>query len=276
MPGLILVVVLIVFPTLGIVRFSVGEQSSSGFTSGGASLASYFQLLTDGYYVQIILRSFGIAAVTTVLSLFMALPTAYFMSRSAPRLKAFLMIVILFPLLAGAVVQSIGWVTLLSPSGLLSQFLQRLGLIDSSLQVMQTPGTLIVIMALIDLPFIVLSVQGSLDLIVEGQERAALSLGATRLRAFRSVILPQMMPGIVTGTTLAFVITVNAYSAPRLIGGDSIQLASPEIYAIVTLDGNWPLGSALSIIVVALSLTIGGLYSLLMSRRFDKWRAEKR
>jgi putative spermidine/putrescine transport system permease protein len=271
-PGVLIIAVMLVAPLVGVVPFSFGEKAASGFSGGPFTFENYSRIFTDPYLLGIVVRSFAIAAVTTALALLLAMPISYFISRSGPRLKGFLMIMILFPLLAGGVIQSIGWVAILSSSGILSQAGQAAGILDGPLEIMQTPGTLIVIMALIDLPMIVLSIQSSLDAVGDTTERAAHSLGASRMRAFRTVTLPQIMPGVVAGTSLAFVLTVNAYPTPVLIGGSRIHMASPEIYSIVTRDGDWPQGTALALLVVALSLIITGLYSKFMSARFDKWR----
>ena len=271
-PGVLLLTVMLIIPMLNVLPFSFGERTTSGFSAGGFSFDNYARIFTDDYLRGVVVRTFVIALITTLLALILALPMTYFISRSKPRLKGFLMILILFPLLAGGVVQSIGWVAILSSSGIVSQLLQVAGIRDSSLEIMQTPQTIIVIMALIDLPMIVLAIQSSMDSIGDSTERAAQSLGASRFRAFRTVTVPQIMPGIVAGTSLAFVLTVNAYPTPVLIGGSQVRMASPEIYAIVTRDGDWTQGTALALVVVALSLLITGLYGKAMSQRFDKWR----
>lgn len=271
-PGVLLIAALLIAPLIGILPFSFGEKVIGSFSGGPFTFDNYLQVFTDSYLRGVLVRSFVIAIITTVLALVLALPISYFISRSQPRLKGLLMILILFPLLAGGVVQSIGWVAILSPSGITSQVLQSIGILGSPMEIMRTPQTIIVIMALIDLPMIVLSIQSSLDSVGDSTERAAQSLGASRFTAFRTVTLPQIVPGIVAGTSLAFVLTVNAYPTPVLIGGSAVQMASPEIYAIVTNDGNWPQGTALALIVVAFSLVITGLYSMFMSKHFDKWR----
>ena len=271
-PGVLLLTIMLIIPMLGVLPFSFGERTVSGFSGGGFSFDNYVRIFTDEYLRGVIVRTFVIAAITTVLALILALPMTYFISRSQPRLKGFLMILILFPLLAGGVVQSIGWVAILSSSGIISQWLQSSGIIDRPLEIMQTPQTIIVIMALIVLPMIVLAIQSSMDSVGDSTERAAQSLGASKFRAFWTVTLPQIMPGIVAGTSLAFVLTVNAYPTPVLIGGSQVRMASPEIYAIVTRDGDWTQGTAIALMVVALSFVIIGVYAKVMSQRFDKWR----
>lgn len=274
-PGLAAVLILLILPITGVLKFSFEQPSITDFSAGGFSFDNYAHILTDAHLQGIIVRTFVTAVLTTLVSLVLALPISYYLSRCSERVKSFLTILLLFPLLAGNVVLSVGWVAILSPSGIVSQLLQQFGLLDGSLEIMRTLGVLVILMAMVNLPMIVLSMQGSVDQVGDSTERAAYSLGASRFKAYREVLLPQIMPGIVAGTSLAFVLTVNAYATPRLIGGTTIQLAAPEIYGLVTLDGNWPYGSAMAVIVVALSLTITGVYSWIASKSFDKWQKVK-
>lgn len=271
-PGLLLVTLFVLLPLGMIVPMSFGEPTRGAFTGGGFSFDSYAALITDPRLRNMIMQSLLIALIATLLAITMALPVAYFMSRSGPRLKSFLMLVVLFPLLVGTVVLSIGWMAILSPSGLLSQILQDVGLVDETIRIMRTSATVTALIALIIFPYVLITVLSSLDSVGSDTERAAQSLGASKLRAFFEVTFPQILPGVVAGTTLCFILSVNAYATPVLIGGGGVDMVAPEIYAIITRDGNWPQGTAVSIAIVALTLLISGLYGSLMSRRFEKWR----
>lgn len=275
-PGLLLVVLLLIVPLVNVLQFSFGEQSMTSFTGGGFSGKNYLHVFTDPFLRGVFVRTFVIAAITVVLSTALAIPVSYFIVRSGPRLRSGLTIAILFPLLTGSVVLSIGWLSILGPSGIVSQLLQGAGVLDHSLEIVQTPTTVILIMMLIDLPIIVLSIQGAMDSIDSTTEKASKSLGASQFRTFSRVIIPQAMPGIVVGTSLAFILTVNAYATPRLIGGDRVQMVAPTIYSTVTRNSDWPQGSALAITVVITSLILTGLYSRLMTKRYDKWRRLQR
>lgn len=272
LPGLLLVGILVLAPLLWILPISLGEPARAAFTAGGITPSNYLSILTSESLRNLLLRTLGIAVMATVLATALALPLGYFMSRSGPKLKSVLMILVLFPLLVGTVVQAIGWIAILSPSGIVSQVLQQAGWADSALGIMRTPGTVTVLIAFIVLPYLLIILLSSLDSVGSSGEKAAQSLGASKFRAFWEVTFPQIMPGIVAGTTLAFILSVNSYPIPVLIGSGDVRMVAPEIYNIITRDGNWPQGTAIAIVIVLLTLIITGLYGSLMSRRFDRWR----
>lgn len=274
-PGLLLVVFALVVPLLGIFQLSLGERSTTELSTG-FTFENYARVFTEARLRDKVVMSLTVSAIAGCISLAMALPVSYFISRSGPRLKSVMTILLLLPMLGGGVVLSIGWVALLSPSGLLSHWLQEFGLLQESLKIMQTAGTVTAVLALVNLPIVVLSILGLLDSVGDSTEKAAISLGSSRFRAYRTVVLPQIMPGIVVGSSLVFVLAVNAYVTPLLIGGARVGFAAPEIYQTINIDGNWPQGSALAIVLVSFSLTLSGLYTTFMARRFDKWRELKR
>lgn len=274
-PGLAAVLILLVLPLAGIVRFSFEGRSASSFSDGAFTFENYARIFTDARVLGIIVRTFVIALATTLLSLLYALPISYYLGRASERVKSVLTIVILFPLLTGNVILSVGWVAILSPSGIFSQALQHLGLLDGPLEIMRTVGTLVFLMSLVNLPMIVLSMQGNVDQVGSSTERAAYSLGASRFRAYRQILLPQYLPGIVAGVSLSFVLTVNAYATPTLIAGSKVAVAAPEIYALVSIDGNWPLGSALALVVVALSFLLTSLFTWAASKKVEKWQVSR-
>lgn len=270
-PAVGIVVFLLVVPLINLATYSFQGISRDDFGDGSFTFSNYQQLLTDSFLRGIIFRTFLISFLTTLLALLLALPLGYFLSRTSSKVKSTLTVLVLFPLLAGNVVLSIGWVGILGSSGILAQLLTRMGLISGPLDIMQTTPTLVVLMALIDLPVIVLSLQSSFDQINVATEKAALCLGAPRIVVFFSILLPQLIPGILAGVSLAFVLTVNAYATPTLIGGQKVLMAAPKIYSLIATDGYWPQGSAFALIVICLSLVITGLFSFFGSKAYMKW-----
>lgn len=271
-PGILLVAALALLPMLWIVPMSVSEPARGAFHAGGFNFDSYAAIVSDPALRGMVIDSLVIAAAATLIAGLLALPLAYFVSRSHGLLKNTVMILSLCPLLIGTVVLAIGWMTILSPVGMLSQTLQQMGLIDGALNIMRTHVTVTILIGFILVPYIFITILSSLENIGSASERAAQSLGASKARAFFDVTVPQIMPGIVAGTSLSFILAVNAYPIPVLLGGNQVRMAAPEIYNIITRDGNWPQGTALAISMVALTLIISGLYGGLMARRFDKWR----
>lgn len=275
-PATVLLVAYFVAPLVYFLRYSVRPNSASGFAGAGFTLASFKAFFGDSFLLHALGRSVLIAAVATVGTLLVALPVCYFMLKSRPWLKGLLVILAVFPLLTGSVVRSIGWVAILGYSGIMNEVLTGLGIVRGPLDILHTSGSVTVVIISVVLPVMVLLVHASMESVDPATERAALSLGAGRFRAFRQVLLPQVTPGIVAGTSLVFVLSVNAYSTPLLIGGSKVTMMAPQIYLTITTDANLPGGAAMSVVVVVVSLAIVGVYGWLMRKQFEGWRGVTR
>jgi putative spermidine/putrescine transport system permease protein len=263
-------------PLLYFLRYSVRPQSASGFAGSGFTAANFTAFFSDSFLVQALIRSALIAAAATIGTLVLTLPVAYYMLKARPWLKGLLVILAVFPLLTGSVVRSIGWVAILGYSGVMNEALTAVGVAHKPLDILQTSGSVTIVIISVVLPVMVLLLHASMESVDPATERAALSLGASRFRAFRQVLLPQITPGIVAGTSLVFVLSVNAYATPLLVGGSKVPMMAPQIYTTINSDGNLPGGAAMSAIVVVISLAIVGAYGWLMKRQFEGWRAVTR
>lgn len=273
-PPTLMMLVLLILPMILIVRFSFGERSTTDFATDVLTGANYAELFTNTYTFNAILRTFIVSFIGTVIALVLALPIAFYISRASERLRSLLTIWIIFPILAGSVVLSVGWVTILSSAGIVSTLAQQLFDTNRPLQFMQTVPTVSALMVIALLPIMVISLQSSVDAVPADTERAALSLGASPCRTFFRVLLPQIVPGITAGCSLTFVLMVNAYVVPTLIGGGRVPMIAPEIYSAITNDNNWPAGSALAVFTFVASLSLTALFSAVMRRRFESWRVQ--
>lgn len=275
-PAAILLLAYFVAPLVYFLRYSVRPQSATGFAGAGFTLASFKAFFGDSFLLHALGRSVLIAAVATVGTLLIALPVCYFMLKSPPWLKGVLVILAVFPLLTGSVVRSIGWVAILGYSGIMNEILTGLGVARNPLDILHTSGSVTVVIISVVLPVMVLLVHASMESVDPATERAALSLGAGRFRAFWQVLFPQATPGIVAGTSLVFVLSVNAYSTPLLVGGSKVTMMAPQIYLTITSDANLPGGAAMSVVVVVVSLAVIGVYGWLMRKQFEGWRGATR
>ena len=106
-------------------------------------------------------------------------------------------------------------------------------------------------------------------------ERAALDLGARPLRVFRQIVLPQIVPGIAAGTSLVFVLCINAYATPRLVGGTQVPMLAPVVYDTISSDNNWPFGASMAALMLVVSLAVVLLYGRLLRRQFEGWRVAR-
>lgn len=275
-PAGIIVLVFFVAPILYFLRFSLETPSRTQIAVPEFTFDNFGEFFASPYYVQTLLRTIIIALCATILTLLLALPVAILITRSKPRLKSVLIIATVFPLLVGNVVRSIGWAALLGYNGAVNSALVKLGIIDTPLSLLHTPITVGIAISSVVIPIMVLTLQASMESIAPATEQAALSLGARPMRVFRQITFPQMMPGVIAGTSLVFVLCINSYATPILVGGSQVPMLAPAIYNAITQSNNWPFGAAMAVILLVVCLTVVILYGWLISRIFEVWRKESR
>jgi len=216
--------------------------------------SSYARLL-DPLHATVFARSFVLALTATFLCLLIGYPLAYFIARRPPRARRLLYFMVLVPLWANSLVLIYAWMVLLRPNGVLHQLLLWLGLGGESLNLLYTPGAVLVGLVYWYLPFMVYPLYASLEKFDFALLDAAHDLGASRLTAFRRVLWPLTLPGAATGCLLVFVESLGAFVVPDLLGGaKSMMLGNLIQQRFLSLPQDWPLGAA---IAVTLLLTMG-------------------
>ncbi|WP_167131902.1 ABC transporter permease [Paramicrobacterium chengjingii] len=275
-PAAIIVLVFFVTPILYFLKFSLETPSQTQISTPTLTFENFQEFFASAYYVHTLIRTIIIAVCSTLFALILALPVANLITRSGPRVKSLLIIATVFPLLVGNVVRSIGWVALLGYDGVVNNVLLDLGFISEPLSLLHTPVTVGIAISSVVLPIMVLTLQASMESIAPSSEQAALSLGARPARVFRQITFPQMMPGVVAGTSLVFVLCINSYATPLLVGGSQVPMLAPAIYSAITTTNNWPFGAAMATILLVVCLTVVMLYGRLVGRAFDAWRKETR
>ncbi|MFA5545607.1 MAG: ABC transporter permease [Sphaerochaetaceae bacterium] len=233
-------------------------------------IANFVKFLTDSFYLNILKTTVIISLKTTGILLLLGYPTAYFLARTTSKLKNTMMIIILFPFLVSAVVRSYGWMVILGNKGLLNQFLLAVGLIENPLKIMYTSHAVIVGLVHLLLPYMILSITGVIQGIDKNLEYAASSLGCNPLKTFFKVLLPLSTPGIISGCTLVFTLSMTAYVTPRLLGGANFRMMSTMVFQEVNVNFNWGLASAISYIlmfVILLFLVVFNLATASINQR---------
>ena len=130
----------------------------------------------------------------------------------------------------GNAVRAAGWIVLLADKGLINAVLIYLGVLADPVRILYTGNAVAIGLIAVLLPFMIISLQAVFDGVSESYEEAALSLGARPFTMFRRVLLPLIMPGIFSGCLLCFVLAMNAYATPVLIGGPSFHMMAPKVY----------------------------------------------
>jgi putative spermidine/putrescine transport system permease protein len=243
------------------------------FTKGiepGFTLANYLEVLSDSYFHKIFLRTFAIALIVTLICVLLGAPEAYILSRMRNPWKSLFLIVILGPLLISVIVRTLGWALLIGGKGMISEALQALRLTDAPVSLMFTTSGMVIALVHVLVPFMVLAVWASIQRIDPQVEDAALTLGAGKLTVLRRIVLPQIMPGVLSGSLIVFALTASAFATPSIIGGRRLKVVATTAYDEYLNTLNWPLGAAIALLLLAANVAIIMSYNRVVERRFAK------
>lgn len=266
-PASLLVLAVIIAPIVMLLRDSFNRFESSIMVTA-FTFENYVRFFTDPYYQNVLFSTLYIAAVCTVLSLVLGFPVAYFLAKSRSRYKSVYIILLVFPLVVGSVVRSAGWMMILGDTGVINYGLRHLGLAAQPVHIMYTPLAVIIGTTSVVMPYLILILQSVLEGIDFSVEEAAQNLGANFLVTLRRVVIPLAAPGIATSSVLVFILCMNAFATPVLLGGTGIMMMAPALYQQMTRASNWPFGAALALILVLTTLIVALLMNWLIHRRY--------
>lgn len=211
-------------------------------------------------YLDILARTFGISLSVTLITLLLAFPVAQYMTSASPRLSGVIMLLVLLPFWTSVLVRTMAWVVVLQGNGLVNSFLQTLGVIENPLQMLYNRTGVLVALSHVLLPYMILPLYGAMRAVPAAQMRAAVSLGAGPVMAYRRVYLPQLLPGIAAGSLLVFILALGYYITPVLIGGSNDQLISYYIAFYTSGTINWGLAAALGVVLLIATLVLYRVY----------------
>jgi spermidine/putrescine transport system permease protein len=249
-PALVAFVLLLIVPLLFIAVYSFWLRTATGADMPGFHLDNWHEALTDSFYRDILISTLRIAAITTLVCALMGYPAAYFIARSKGN-KAILLLLLMLPFWISYIIRTMSWINILGVSGALNSGLMALGVISEPIQMLYNETTVILGLVHFLLPFMVLNIYVSLDGVDVTLEDAARSLGATRWRAFLEVTLPLSLPGLAAGGLLCFVLGAGTYITPLVLGGPRDAMFANLVFEAIITQLNWPLGSALSLMLLA-------------------------
>ncbi|WP_163850823.1 ABC transporter permease [Pseudooceanicola aestuarii] len=259
-PALTAVGLLLFVPLMFIVVYSFWLRTATGADVAGFHLDNWAEALTDAFYRDILLNTLKIAAITTAVCALMGYPAAYFIARSQGN-KALLLLLLMLPFWISYIIRTMSWINILGVSGALNGMLLWAGLIQEPIQMLYNEVTVILGLVHFLLPFMVLNIFVSLDGIDTTLEDAANSLGATRWQAFVQVTLPLSLPGLAAGGLLCFVLGAGTYITPLVLGGPTDAMFANLVFEAIITQLNWPLGSALSLMLLAVLGTLVVIYN---------------
>ncbi len=176
------------------------------------------------------------------------------------------MLAIVLPLFVGSTVRMVGWMILFAHGGLVDDLARAVT--GHGLELMYTTLAVVAGIVSINLPFVVLTIQSTIETIDTRIEEAAESLGAPPARRFWRVVWPLALPGTATACVLCFILAMNAYATPYLLGGPRFQMMAPLLYWEFSANNNWPFASAMALVLMGTTLGLTAASNLLIPRRY--------
>jgi putative spermidine/putrescine transport system permease protein len=267
-PATLYVAVGLLIPLAILFRYSLNQFVPGKFMVDALTIENYVKFFTDVYYTAVLTRTVRIALITTIICLAMGFPLAYVLARTRTRFKNVLIMLVVLPLFVGNAVRAAGWMVAFGNKGVINASLMGIGAISTPIEIMFTEFAVIVGITAVNLPFMVLTLQSIIEGIDRSVEEAAFNLGATPWQMARRVLFPLAMPGILAGTILTFILAMNAYATPVLLGGPRFQMMGPLVYGQFVQQNNWPFGGAIAFILMTATLILTLAANLLVQQRY--------
>ncbi len=219
----------------------------------------------EAAFSAILVRTFSISAIVTLVSILIGYPLAYWLSTLSARKANLMMILVLLPFWTSVLVRIAAWIVLLQTNGLVNRFLMFTGLTDSPVPLLFNRLGVVIAMVHILLPFMILPLYSVMKSVPHNYVRAAVSLGSSPLAAFFRIYVPQTYPGIAAGGLLVFITSIGYYVTPALLGGAGDQMLSYYVAQYTNVEVNWGMACALGSVLLITTLALYSVY-----RRFGK------
>ena len=237
----------------------VGLLLSRAITQPQPGLQNFAVLWNRPIYLQVLLNTVIISATATPICVLLGYPVAHAMANSSPRVRRWLVFMVLVPFWTSLLVRSFATVILLQRTGPINAMLIGIGLIGEPLPLLYNLTGVMLGAVQVLLPFVIFPLYSAMSRIEPAYMQAALTLGCTPLRAFWRVYLPLTLPGVMTGATLVFISTLGYYITPAMLGGPRQIMIAQLIQQQIADFGNWGLAGALSLVLLAVTAGMLGL-----------------
>lgn len=227
---------------------------------------NYISLVQDSLYFNAYLSSLQIAAITTLVCLFLAYPFAYFMARSPANRRPALLMLVMLPFWTSFLLRVYAWKMLLADAGVFNNAAMALGLVSEPIKMMNTPFSLVLGMVYTYVPFMILPLYANLVKMDLRLLEAALDLGATPWQAFWRITVPLSKSGIIAGSMLVFIPCVGEFVIPDLLGGPETLMIGHVLWDEFFSNNDWPMAASVAVVMVGLIIIPLAL--------FNKYQAE--
>jgi spermidine/putrescine transport system permease protein len=254
-PTTVWFIFLLVIPTLLIAAYALGQRGviePIRFSWGNLVWSNYSDALNPDF-LPIFIRSIVYAFVSTLACVLIGFPLAYWIARFSGRFRNVFLVLVIIPFLTSYLIRTYGWLVILQRNGLLNTVLGRLGLGDGHI-FLNTHFAVILGLTYGFLPFMILPLYASIERMDKSLVEASYDLGHGKTSTLFRVIVPTVAPGLIAGVLLVFIPAVGDYITPALLGGVKTQMIGTTIADQFGSGNNWPLGSAMSVLLMAFIL----------------------
>ena len=263
LPAVVIITLFSILPLAVVVVYSFLAPGDFGGVRWQFSVEGWFSVLFErdifddtvslsDAHLTILGRSVALSLATTLITLILGVPTAWFIATRPAHQRAFWLFLITIPFWTNLLVRTIAVQEMIRADGVFNRLFLSLGLIDAPIQMMFTNFAVLVGMAYVFLPLMVLPVYAAIERFDFRLAEAGYDLYASRLYCLRKVILPMVRPGIIAGSILVFVPSLGAYVTPRIMGGGKSMMLGNLVEMQFGQGRNWPLGAALALTLTAL------------------------
>ena len=259
-PGLIFLTLFAAIPVVSMLFMSVLTAGRFGGVTTPINFDN-FSRATDPIFVQVILNSLLIASATAILSLLIGFPTALFISRLSRKWQIILIVAIILPYWTNFLVRTYAWLVLLNNEGIINKFLKNIGLIDKPIEMLYTPGAVIVGMTYLYLPLMILPIYAALEKVDKNLTEAAYDLGSSVWKSLRTISIPLAMPGILIGLIFVFVPSLGNFVVPELLGGGKTVMIGNLVRDQFLKARDWPFGATFALILTLILIVLISLQS---------------
>lgn len=257
--------ILVAIPLLFVVVMGFLSRGVYGNVEFKFTIENYLRVFNP-MYLKMLLSSLWLSLVTTVICLAAGYPFAYFIANAPKKIRGILLMLIIIPFWTNSLIRTYAWIILLRTSGIINSYLMQFGIISEPIQFLYTNGAVVLGLAYTLFPFMVLPLFASIDSLDKRYLEAASDLGARPWMTFCKITVPLTMPGIVAGCILVFIPTLGLFFIPDLMGGSKIMLISNFIKNQFLTARDWPFGSAASIVLIALTFVLLGVYIRILKK----------
>jgi len=260
-PYIVWALILIVAPMLLIVLYAFTTKGNDVVTTK-FTFQNFVRFFSDKLFLQVLLRSLKVAAITTIVCLLLGYYPAYYIAKCSERFKMRWVLIITFPTWINLLVRTYAWIGILETDGIINTVLGWIGI--GPIQMMHTEFAVILGMVYNFIPFMILQIYTSLTKMDGSLLEAANDLGANRFQSFLRVTLPLSLPGIISGITLVFLPAVSSFCIPNMLGGGQYMLVGNVIEQYFLHSGDWNFGSAISMIMAIIII-----FSMYITKKVD-------